>query len=114
MNILVLSDSHGNISNMEEAVEREKPDMILHLGDCWRDAERLAERYPDIPMEHVPGNCDCRPEEPAEKLLFLGDCRVLICHGLILRSPEKACYINGLHRSNGAYYTTITPFSKEL
>ena len=81
MNILVLSDSHGNISNMEEAVEREKPDMILHLGDCWRDAERLAERYPDIPMEHVPGNCDCRPEEPAEKLLFLGDCRVLICHG---------------------------------
>ena len=77
MNILVLSDSHGNISNMEEAVEREKPDMILHLGDCWRDAERLAERYPDIPMEHVPGNCDCRPEEPAEKLLFLGDCRVL-------------------------------------
>ena len=33
MNILVLSDSHGNISNMEEAVEREKPDMILHLGD---------------------------------------------------------------------------------
>ena len=55
MNILVLSDSHGNISNMEEAVEREKPDMILHLGDCWRDAERLAERYPDIPMEHVPG-----------------------------------------------------------
>ena len=71
MNILVLSDSHGNISNMEEAVEREKPDMILHLGDCWRDAERLA----------VPGNCDCRPEEPAEKLLFLGDCCVLICHG---------------------------------
>lgn len=41
--------------------------------------------------------------------------RVLfVCHGSILRSPEKACYINGLHRSNGAYYTTITPFSKEL
>ena len=66
MNILVLSDSHGNLSNMEEAVERERPQLILHLGDCWRDAERLAERY---------------PEEPAEKLLFLGDCRVLICHG---------------------------------
>ena len=66
MNILVLSDSHGNLSNMEEAVERERPQLILHLGDCWRDAERLAERYPNIPME---------------KLLFLGDCRVLICHG---------------------------------
>ena len=81
MNILVLSDSHGNLSNMEEAVERERPQLILHLGDCWRDAERLAERYPNIPMEHVPGNCDCRPEEPAERLLFLEDKRVLICHG---------------------------------
>ena len=110
MNILVLSDSHGNISNMEEAVEREKPDMILHLGDCWRDAERLAERYPDIPMEHVPGNCDCRPEEPAEKLLFLGDCRVLICHGHILKSPRKASKINGFTEQSSAYYTTTTPF----
>jgi len=37
--------------------------------------------------------------------------RVLfVCHGSILRSPEKACYINGFHRSNGAYYTKITPF----
>ena len=33
MNILVLSDSHGNLSNMEEAVERERPQLILHLGD---------------------------------------------------------------------------------
>ena len=46
MNILVLSDSHGNISNMEEAVEREKPDMILHLGTAggmrngWRNGIR--------------------------------------------------------------------------
>ena len=39
---------------------------------------------------------------------------LFICHGSILRSLEKACYINGFHRSNGAYYTTITPFAKEL
>ena len=81
MRYLVLSDSHGNIVNMETAVERERPDGILHLGDCWRDAERLAERYPDILMELVPGNCDCRPEELLEKLVILGDCRVLLCHG---------------------------------
>lgn len=41
--------------------------------------------------------------------------RVLfVCHGNILRSLEKAYYINGFHRSDGAYYTTITPFTKEL
>lgn len=39
---------------------------------------------------------------------------LFICHGNILRSLEKACYINGFHRSDGAYYTTITPFTKEL
>lgn len=32
----------------------------------------------------------------------------------ILSSLKKACYINGFHRSSGAYYTTITPFAKEL
>ena len=39
---------------------------------------------------------------------------LFICHGSIPRSPEKACYINGFHRSNGAYYTIFTPFAKEL
>ena len=39
---------------------------------------------------------------------------LFICHVSILRSPEKACYINGFSRIDGAYYTTITPFAKEL
>lgn len=81
MKILVLSDSHGNISNMERAVERTKPDMIFHLGDCWRDGELLHDRYPHIPFEQVPGNCDFRSVEPTEKLVFLDEFRVLLCHG---------------------------------
>ena len=39
---------------------------------------------------------------------------LFVCHGSILRSLEKACYINGFRCTNGAYYTTITPFAKEL
>ena len=81
MNILVLSDSHGNLSNMIRAVEQEPPHMIFHLGDCWRDAERLQERFPHIPLQQVPGNCDFRPEEPTEQLLCLEDKRILLCHG---------------------------------
>ena len=46
MKYLVLSDSHGNVDNMARAVEREKPDGIIHLGDCWRDAEELHELFP--------------------------------------------------------------------
>lgn len=81
MKILVLSDSHGNISNMLQAVEREAPRMIFHLGDCWRDGERLHDRYPDLPFEQVPGNCDFRSSQPAEQLLCLEDKRMLLCHG---------------------------------
>lgn len=81
MKILVLSDSHGNLSSMIRAVDQESPHMIFHLGDCWRDAERLQERFPDIPLQQVPGNCDFRPEEPAEQLLCLEDKRILLCHG---------------------------------
>ena len=81
MKILVLSDSHGNIENMAQAVERESPHMNLHLGDCWRDGERLHDLFPEIPFHQIPGNCDFRPAEPTEQLLFLEDKRVLICHG---------------------------------
>lgn len=81
MKILVLSDSHGNIANMLQAVKREKPRMVLHLGDCWRDGERLHDCFPDLPFEQVPGNCDFRSPQEAEKLLLLEGKRVLICHG---------------------------------
>ena len=81
MKLLVLSDSHGNLGNMVRAVEAEVPRMILHLGDCWRDGERLHDLFPDIPFQQVPGNCDFRPTEPAQRLLFLEDKRVLMCHG---------------------------------
>ena len=34
-----------------------------------------------LPFYQVPGNCDFRPSEPAEQLLFWEEKRVLICHG---------------------------------
>lgn len=78
--ILVLSDSHGDVNNMVTAVNRTHPDMIIHLGDCWADAERLHSQFPLVPMEQVPGNCDCR-QEMQERVLLIEGKRVLICHG---------------------------------
>jgi putative phosphoesterase len=81
MKILVLSDSHGNVENMVRAVDLVQPRQIFHLGDCWGDAQKLSRLFPEIPLEQVPGNCDCRPGEPLERLLFEEDFRVLLCHG---------------------------------
>lgn len=78
--ILVLSDSHGNVNNMILAVKSVQPDMIIHLGDCWSDAQKLRMKFPGIPMEQVPGNCDCTQEFQERELLIEGK-RVFICHG---------------------------------
>ena len=74
MRILVLSDSHGCVEPMEQCVERVQPQVILHLGDCVRDAQRLEERYPDIPLLGVPGNCDYGGLDQPERLTELGGC----------------------------------------
>ena len=95
MRILVLSDSHGCVEPMEQCVERVQPQVILHLGDCVRDAQRLEERYPDIPLLGVPGNCDYGGLDQPERLTELGGVRILMMHGHTRRvksGPMAAIY----------------------
>ena len=66
---------------MEQCVERVQPQVILHLGDCVRDAQRLEELYPDIPLLGVPGNCDYGGLDQPERLTELGGVRILMMHG---------------------------------
>jgi len=78
--ILVFSDSHGFMDNMRMVLCNETPDMMIHLGDCWEDACKLHEEFPDIPLEQVPGNCDFQ-RGPFEKILIIEEKKILICHG---------------------------------
>ena len=41
MKILVFSDSHRALGTMYDAIERLRPDAVLHLGDHLEDAESL-------------------------------------------------------------------------
>ena len=98
MKILVLSDSHGNVDNMIQAAETVRPDRIFHLGDVMPDGAKLHARFPEIPFEQVPGNCDYDTQTPPEKLLLLEGKRILLCHG------------HTLHVKNGllsAMYTAL-------
>lgn len=81
MRILVLSDSHGNVENMVRCVELTEPDVILHLGDCQRDAEALQRRFLSVPMQSVPGNCDWGAVDAPEVLTEYGGVRILMMHG---------------------------------
>ena len=84
MKLLILSDSHRKMDYMYQAVEREKPDRIIHLGDHERDAMRLAERYPGIPLWSVSGNCD-HGAGPERIVDVLEGVRFFVTHGHTLR-----------------------------
>lgn len=83
MEFLIFSDSHGKRKNIAAAVDRQirRPDAILYLGDGLSD---IGDRYEDLPVIRVRGNCDWRfPDEPVkdvEILSFEGH-RLLLTHG---------------------------------
>ena len=103
MKWLVVSDSHGVLDYMKMAVEQEKPERVLHLGDVSRDAERLQSLFPHIPVEMVRGNCDgWYGDAPEEKeLSFLGQ-KVWMCHGDAYHVKLGIGTITAEARSRGA------------
>ena len=64
MKILILSDSHGSLSDMRKVMMIENPQMVFFLGDGWRDIRQLMSDYPDVPFHAVAGNCDTGSKLP--------------------------------------------------
>ncbi len=58
MKLLIFSDSHRVTGPMLKAIEREKPDSVIHLGDVTADADAIKMKYPRLPVSSVVGNCD--------------------------------------------------------
>lgn len=72
MKVLVLSDSHGASHIVDKILDKEKPDLALHLGDFGRDLrEGMAVR----------GNCDGFTDLPSNRILEIEGYRVLMTHG---------------------------------
>lgn len=81
MKILVMSDSHRNISSMLSTAGQVKPDVIIHLGDHIIDARELQRQYPEPVYYSVPGNCDSASAGEAEMLLTLDGVLIFLTHG---------------------------------
>ena len=86
MKILIVSDSHRMNGNLKIAIDREKPDMLIHLGDI-EDAERTVALWagaPKTPCVFIKGNCDrySGSEELRDRAVFpLKGHRFYCCHG---------------------------------
>ena len=79
--LLVVSDSHGNVSRMYYAAEKVNPDVIIHLGDHISDAYELQRQYPGPIYYMVKGNCDEYSSGEAEMLLDIDGVSIYITHG---------------------------------
>ena len=82
MKILVLSDSHGNVRNVEEAFKRCRDcDLAVFLGDGIGDFESAAAQF-DIQTAAVKGNCDIFVKDyPETRVIDIGKYRIMITHG---------------------------------
>ncbi|MBQ6583014.1 MAG: metallophosphoesterase [Mogibacterium sp.] len=87
MNIIVYSDTHGELDKAIEMYERItsfcEVDLILHCGDFARDAIELANELGKVPgkdVVYVQGNCDgCTKEDHAIVDTPAG--KIIITHG---------------------------------
>ena len=81
MKILVFSDSHRALGTMYDAIERLRPDAVLHLGDHLEDAASMESVFSGVDFYHVPGNCDFASREQDTLEFFAGPVKVFATHG---------------------------------
>lgn len=83
MKILVISDTHGDTENAEMVIRKNMDaDLVIHLGDYFRDAEKLAKLFPQLKFEYIYGNSDFMiGEVPAEKHLEIAGKKIILTHG---------------------------------
>ncbi|MDD2853257.1 MAG: metallophosphoesterase [Desulfuromonadaceae bacterium] len=81
MNILVISDTHGNVQRAFTACANSEPvDIIIHLGDGHADADVLRCAM-GVPVINVAGNCDTGSIAPRELVWECEGRRILLTHG---------------------------------
>lgn len=82
MKILIFADSHGYNVSMACAIEREAPDMVLHLGDHADDAREMQSVFPNLTVCAVRGNNDYFDRQaPEHAVVTAGGVRIFLTHG---------------------------------
>ena len=105
MKLVVFSDTHGYCEHMLQAIERETPAHVIHLGDHTDDIEELRRHFPMLPILSVRGNCDYSDFSTSDSIVAdFGGIKVLAAHGhkygvksnllrYLMAAKEKAVHI---------------------
>ena len=102
MKLLVLSDTHRSLGFAYDAIEKERPDAVLHLGDHLTDAEELSFACQEPDFYYVPGNCDYAPTVPQSLTLEFDAVRVFMTHGHIYGVKRDLTALAGAAKDAGA------------
>lgn len=81
MRILIVSDTHKHLGNLEYVIQKVgEIDLLIHLGDAEGDEDYI-EAIASCPLEIVAGNNDFFSRLDREKEIMLGKYKVLLTHG---------------------------------
>ncbi len=79
--ILVMSDSHGNEQAIRTALSQQpQVKAVVHLGDGAAEARRVAEED-SRPWHIVRGNCDVGEAAPVNTVITVGGAKLYLTHG---------------------------------
>ncbi len=81
MKILVFSDSHHTVSPMYNAIKQNQPQMVIHLGDCIKDAMEIKNDFFEINFQFVSGNNDFDYSIPNYKTIVVENKTIFLAHG---------------------------------
>lgn len=89
MKICIVSDSHKEVENLQKVIDREDFDLLIHLGDDYRDMDKIKISKEFI---RIPGVYD--PEyfkEGIEKRIIkkFGKFRFLLTHTVASHSNDR-------------------------
>ena len=80
-NILVISDTHGDVKEIRGVLCNNKIDYIIHLGDNYNDIDCIKDMSNGIPTWYVFGNHDLEWLEPKEILFEINGIKIYATHG---------------------------------
>lgn len=69
MIVAVVSDTHGIVLPVAYSLQRNKVDVVLHLGDNVEDARKI-EQITGMEVYVVAGNCDENSKDTPEDLVL--------------------------------------------
>lgn len=98
MDVLIISDTHGDISALDKIMSKHKNiEFFIHSGDTYADAMLISEMY-DIPFKGVRGNTDTGFDGENDCFFTLNDIGIFITHGhkYSVKSSINNIYYKGL------------------